>query len=223
LEVACGRLPSKPRQCPRWAPALRESMRVDDAFAQLTIVFRLVKPGGKLDNLRNGYDAEVAVGQELDQLMREGAAVFHDFPADGFNIDPIVIAPGGVFAVETKGYTKRNDTRGKPGATVVFDGNSLSFPHWSTREPVEQAERQAKWLARWVTSAIGEPVNVVAVLALPGWFVDRKGRGPVRVFSGRELGKLLKSAGAAPLKPETVQRVAHQIEQKCRDVAPTYQ
>jgi hypothetical protein len=131
------------------------------------IIFRLVKAGGKLDNLRNGYDAEVAVGQELDQLMRQGAAVFHDFPADGFNIDHVVIAPRGVFAVETKGYTKRGDMRGKQGATVVFDGNSLSFPHWLSREPIEQAERQAQWLAKWVTSATGEPVGVVPVLALP--------------------------------------------------------
>ena len=37
-------------------------------------------------------DAEVAIGQELDQLMRDGAAVFHDMPAERFNIDHVVIA-----------------------------------------------------------------------------------------------------------------------------------
>jgi hypothetical protein len=42
------------------------------------------------DNLRAGYDAELAVGQELDKLMREGAWVFHDVPGENFNIDHVV-------------------------------------------------------------------------------------------------------------------------------------
>ena len=48
---------------------------------------RVSKTGKRLDRLRAGFDAELAVGQELDQLMRQGAVVFHDFPAENFNID----------------------------------------------------------------------------------------------------------------------------------------
>lgn len=59
--------------------------------------------------------------------------------------------------------------------------------------------------------------------ALPGWFVDRKGRGPVLVLSGDELGDhLLKARDARPLSEEQVKRVTHQVEQRCRDVAPIY-
>ncbi len=77
------------------------------AFAFIAFMVRkLVKAGARLDNLRAGFDAELAVGQELDQLMRQGAFVFHDVPADNFNIDHVVISSSGVFAVETKGYTK---------------------------------------------------------------------------------------------------------------------
>ena len=61
----------------------------------------LLRQSVRMDRLRLGLDAELAVGQELDQLMRQGAAVFHDFPADKFNIDHIVISRGGVFAIET--------------------------------------------------------------------------------------------------------------------------
>ena len=43
---------------------------------------RLLKRFRQVDLLRLGLDAEMAVGQELDQLMRKGAAVFHDFPAE---------------------------------------------------------------------------------------------------------------------------------------------
>lgn len=73
---------------------------------------KLLKASDRLDTLRAGYDAELAVGQELDQLMRQGAAVFHDFPAEHSNIDHVVISRRGVFAVETKGYSKPGDLRG---------------------------------------------------------------------------------------------------------------
>jgi hypothetical protein len=93
-------------------------------FGVMVLIFvaswvrRLWKTGEKLDRLKVGYDAELAVGQELDQLMREGAFVFHDFPADNFNIDHVVVAAQGIFAVETKGFTKPNRGRGRVDATV---------------------------------------------------------------------------------------------------------
>jgi hypothetical protein len=186
------------------------------------MVRKLVKAATRLDHLKAGYDAEVAVGQELDQLMRQGAATFHDLPAEQFNIDHVVVAAEGVFAVETKGYTKPNHGRGKADATVFYDGETLRFPTWTTNEPLEQAERQAGWLAKWLSSAVGAPVSVLPVLALPGWFVERTGRGRVRVFSGKELAGLLKSRGTQALAAQDVQRIAHQVEQRCRNVAPRY-
>lgn len=186
------------------------------------LVRKLWKAAVRLDNLKAGFDAELAVGQELDQLMRQGAVVFHDIPADNFNIDHVVISNEGVFAVETKGFTKPNQGRGKADATVVFDGKVLKFPTWTTKDPLEQADRQAAWLAKWLASAVGSPVRVLPVVALPGWFVERTGRGDVRVFNGKELAGLLKSRGTQPLSAQDVQRVAHQVEQRCRTVAPKY-
>ena len=185
-------------------------------------VRKLIRTGTRMDNLKAGFDAELAVGQELDQLMRQGAAVFHDIPADNFNIDHVVISSEGVFAVETKGFTKPKQGRGKADATVVFDGKVLKFPTWTTKDPLEQAERQAAWLAKWLTSAVGSPVQVVPVVALPGWFVELTGRSNVRVFNGKQLAGLLKSRGVQALSDTDVQRVAHQVEQRCRTVAPRY-
>lgn len=205
-----------------------EMMRLAPLYALLTLGFvvvmvrKLWKAGERLDNLKAGYDAELAVGQELDRLMRQGAAVFHDIPADNFNIDHVVVSSAGVFAVETKGYTKPKQGRGRPDATVVFDGNSLKFPMWTTREPLEQAERQAAWLTTWVSSAVGTRILVLPVLALPGWFVERTGRCAVRVFNGKELAGLLASHGTQALSAQEVQQVVHQIDQRCRTVSPRY-
>ena len=186
------------------------------------VVRSLWRAGGKLDRLKAGYDAELAVRQELDQLMRQGAHVFHDFPAEGFNIDHVVIAAAGVFAVETKGFTKPNRGLGRADATVAFDGRALKFPTWTTKEPLEQAERQADWLAKWLTSATGNSVYALPVLALPGWFVELSGRGSVSVYNGRQLSQLLRSRGAKPLSETDIQRIAHQVQQRCRTVAPKY-
>lgn len=181
---------------------------------------RLWAAGKRLDNLKAGLDAELAVGQELDHLMRQGAVVFHDFPASEFNIDHVVVSAEGVFAVETKGYTKPLRGQGTADATVEFDGSLLRFPNKSTSGPLEQAQRQAGWLAKWLAAAVGTPIRVLPVVALPGWYVKRTGRGDVRVFSGKELSGLLKARGAQKLSAQDVRRVAHQLEQRCRTVAP---
>lgn len=185
-------------------------------------VRKLWNAGARLDRLRAGYDAELAVGQELDQLMRQGAVVFHDLPADNFNIDHVVISAQGIFAVETKGFTKPKRGGGKADATVVFDGKVLKFPTWTTQQPLEQAARQSTWLTKWLSGAVGSPVSALPVLALPGWFVERTGRGDVRVFNGKELSGLLNAQGRKGLSQQEVQQVVHQVEQRCRTVAPRY-
>jgi hypothetical protein len=185
------------------------------------VLLRMLKRGEQLDRLKTGYDAEVAVGQELDRLMRQGAYVFHDVPGENFNVDHVVVSHAGVFAIETKGYTKLTKIKGKDAATVLFDGALLSFPGWTTSEPLEQADRQAQWVAKWVSRAVAERVEVRPVLALPGWFVKRDAEGPVRVVSGGELPWLLRDR--RPVLPTTlVDRIAHQLEQRCRDVEPSY-
>lgn len=66
------------------------------------ISYRLWKVIERRRTLQLAFDGEMAIGQELNQLMLKGYAVYHDFPAEHFNIDHIVVAPAGVFAVETK-------------------------------------------------------------------------------------------------------------------------
>jgi hypothetical protein len=167
-----------------------------------------------------GLDAELAVGQELNQLMLKGCYVFHDFPAEEFNIDHVVIGREGVFAVETKGRPKPDKGRGAQDARVTFDGNSLQFPGWSESGPLNQAKRQAVWLSKWLTSAVGEPVRAQPVLALPGWFVDLRARTEYLVFNGKNPQLILRTQKGEPLNDSQLQRIVHQVEQRCRNVAP---
>jgi hypothetical protein len=187
------------------------------------VLRRAWQRGKELDQVRLGLDAERAAGQALTRLLRQGAEVFHDLPGEKFNVDHVVVAPQGVFAVETKGYRKPNRGEGKADATVVCDGQSLRFPDWSGAGPLRQAERQARWLADWLGSATGEATHVVPVLVLPGWFVQLDGTGPVMVLNDKQIEPhLLKARAARPIAPEQMRRIVHQLEQRCRDVKPLY-
>ena len=171
-------------------------------------------------SLRLGLDCELAVGQELNQLMLDGYRVFHDFPAEKFNIDHVVVGPKGIFAVETKGRAKPDKNRGTEDATVIFDGQCLKFPGWREKEPIEQAKRQAMWLAKWLSSAVGEDVKVTPVLAIPGWYVKREKPSDIFIFNGTNPQILIKY-GKYFMSDSLVKRLVHQLDQRCRTVQPT--
>ncbi|MBJ6802717.1 nuclease-related domain-containing protein [Geomonas propionica] len=195
------------------------------SYCALTVIFvghfgyRLSKAIKQRHNEQLGLDCERAVGQELNQLMLEGCHVFHDFQADKFNIDHIVVAENGVFAIETKGRAKPDRGKGQADARVTYDGDYLQFPHWREQDPLEQAKRQASWLSQWLSSAVGDQIAVRPVLALPGWFIDRKKPYPI-IYNGKTPQFLTKIRTEAQFSQEMIQRISHQLEQKCRNVAP---
>lgn len=166
-----------------------------------------------------GLECELAVGQELNQLMLKGYRVYHDFPADRFNIDHIIVGHKGVFAIETKGRTKPDKEGGTEEAKVIFDGSTLKFPNWSEVDPIDQTRRQAAWLAEWLSSAVGDPISVHPVLALPGWYIVNERLSDVITFSGKKPDYIL-SFSKDTLSENAIQRIAHQLEQQCRDVEP---
>jgi hypothetical protein len=170
--------------------------------------------------LRLAHDAELAVGQELNHLMSQGYQVYHDFPAPKFNIDHILVGPAGVFAVETKARTKRMTGNGKGDAEVIYDGQCLKFPGWVEKRPLDQAADQASWLRKWLSSAVGESVDVRAVVTLPGWCVKRSSPQGILVINPKNFRTFLTRSRNKTLSDSMIQRIAHQLEQRCRDVEP---
>jgi hypothetical protein len=176
----------------------------------------------QLRNTRLGLEAETAVGQELDQLMKQGFSVFHDLPGDkDFNIDHVVVGPQGVFAVETKGRSKPIRADGGDGHRVEYKDGQLRFPGWTEREPLEQAKRNAQWLKRWLSSAVGVPIGVNPVLTLPGWYVVARSRPEVMILNGINCGSFFAKVREEPLNDQLVRQIVHQLDARCRDIQPT--
>ncbi len=184
------------------------------------IVLKLLRIRKQLHQYALGLDAEIAVGQELNSLMRDGFWVFHDFPANAFNIDHVVIGPTGVFAIETKGRPKLINKSGASECEVIYDGTSLGFPTWKEHKPIEQAKSQAKWLEKWLSSAVGEAITVYPVLALPGWYIKRGKSGGIPVINGKNPAGFFLKYSNSNLSEKLQRQIVHNVEQRCRTVLP---
>jgi len=182
--------------------------------------FKLARSLKQRNALRLGLDCEIAVGQELNRLMLLGHHVYHDFLADNFNIDHIVVGPNGVFAVETKGRAKSEKNREADDVKVVFDGDVLKFPNWTERNYLPQARRQAEWLSNWLSNAVGERISVKPVLVITGWFVTLLKPCDVLLASGKNIHLVIPKQRVNTLTGEQITRVVHQLEQRCRNVEP---
>lgn len=193
-------------------------------FCILFIGKKIINLASKREKLRLGYDAELAVGQELNFLMLNGFYVFHDVnlknTLNEFNIDHVVVGKTGVFAVETKGRSKPVESIGKDSSKVTFDGKKLIFPQWEEDKPVEQAKRQATALQKWLTSAVGESITTIAVIALPGWFTSTTKKTDIALINGKNPEKFFNMPRDVVLSEKQIKQIAHQLESLCRNVEP---
>lgn len=171
-----------------------------------------------------GYFGERIVAEHLEPLKREGWRIFHDVPGEAngqkFNLDHVAVGPGGAFVIETKTRRKGNARPGFDDHKVYFDGHELVWPWGEDSHGLAQAERNADWLGRLIEDELKERVAVVPVLALPGWFVERKPSAGARrclVANPNILPDLLASAQDR-LDHQQITAIAHKLEARCRDV-----
>jgi hypothetical protein len=155
----------------RWFTKAAPNPILYSLIAMCAVAVAGYKIRGAFTNVRNlklGRDGEKAVGQFLERLRERGAQVIHDFPGEKFNIDHVVVHQSGVYAIETKTYSKPD--RGE--ARILFDGQSVRIPGRKLeRDPVQQARAQAKWLQELILETSGKRVPVRPVVVFPGWFV----------------------------------------------------
>ena len=177
-------------------------------------VWRLVRLRPALRQLQQGIDGEQAVGQFLERLREQGYQVLHDIPAEGFNIDHVCIGPAGVFTIETKAWSKpvRGDAR------VRWDGQQLTVDgKVPDRDPVAQAQGQARWLKRFIEDSAGRQVPVQPVLVFPGWFVESSpgGQQPLWVMEPKGLPAFLQNEPTR-LRAEDVKLCAYHLSRYVR-------
>lgn len=160
----------------------------------------------------------------MEPLKGEGWRILHDLPglANGhkFNLDHVAIGPQGVFVIETKTRRKGNARPGFDDHKVLFNGRNLEWPMGVDNRGLEQAERNAVWLADTIKGEIGERVHVSPILTLPGWWVENKPARDARmakVTNPKALPRFI-SAGPVVLNAAQIASIAGKLESRCRDV-----
>lgn len=160
-----------------------------------------------------GRDGERIVGQYLEELRAKGYRVLHDIVVKEFNIDHVVIAPTGIFTIETK-------TVSKPlrGATVIsFDGEKTLINGMKPdRDPVIQARSQASWIRDFLKSSLGRHFSVRPVIIFPGWFVKGTPNcSDVWVLNEKALPAFIEHEPTL-LSPDDLQAITFQLSQYIR-------
>ncbi|MDX2477265.1 MAG: nuclease-related domain-containing protein, partial [Gammaproteobacteria bacterium] len=129
----------------------------------------------QIRRLKLELEAETFTGQELNTLMRTGAWVYHDVPFNDETIGHIVVSKAGIFIVETSAVSSPRDDKGVDAgvndAKVIVKDESLVFPHLTTAEPIEQAQRHAKQVTTLLFRKTGIEYPVYPIIALPGWSI----------------------------------------------------
>jgi hypothetical protein len=135
-----------------------------------------------------------------------------------FNIDHVVIGPGGVFAIETRTRPKDGAREGRDDFKVFFDGEQLDWPWGEDRYGIDLAMGNAKWLKNWLVKTTGVLTDVIPVLALPGWSVEAPAHSSLRVVNPSWLPDIIDVNVPAVLSAKQIELCARQVEQRCRDV-----
>src|SRR6266404_5086078 len=190
------------------------------AIASIWSAYRLWKVINLRRRIRLGFEGERHVGETLNQLMLAGYRVFHDFlitdkPRSIRNIDHVVIGPNGVFAVETK---TRRKVKGENGAKITVLENALQYPWGLDQRDLAQAQKDAAWLAEWLSKMSSEPVKVGSILVLPGWFIDRRSKPLVTVLSGSEVTVNIPKLNGIATTDSEIRRLAAIIQDRNRSV-----
>ncbi|NCB59676.1 MAG: NERD domain-containing protein [Gammaproteobacteria bacterium] len=190
----------------------------------ITFVFKIrniLKLVKSLEQNRLGYSCEMAVGQELENLIRpvnHPYRLYHDIPFENYNIDHLVVGPNGVFVVETKGRSK-HIIEGSKQFKVVVENDSLIFPTHTEKEPIEQVRRNVLSVRKWLQSATGMDIPVAGILVLPGWFVELKQRAiDPYILNASALPKVFPKLFAGALELGQINAIAYQVEQRVRDI-----
>jgi hypothetical protein len=158
-----------------------------------------------LGRVRKGIDGELHSAQFMqNELTPLGYRVVHDVCEDGYNIDHALIGPTGVFAIETKAFSKPEAGEAK----ISYDGEQLLVNGFAPdRNPIAQAEAAAARLRKILFQHSGMDLEVQPVVLVPGWKVDRTRRGgKTWVVNFLGLGRFLEHE-ADRLKPDDVRRL----------------
>jgi hypothetical protein len=159
-----------------------------------------------------GAVGEVKASESLDWLRKDGYEVLHDVQCPGFNIDHVLIGPGGV-VVETKSRQPRINGE---QTIVQFDGESIRVNNLAPdRDPIEQVRKFTGYLARLIQQRTTLRPPMQAAVVVPDVYVKATGRADVWVLNRKQLPGAVRRLRPA-LSIEQIRMICSVLEPDCR-------
>jgi hypothetical protein len=197
--------------------------------AEIYLLIKCKKLFEELNKWSLGYAGELAVGQSLNQLMLNGYHVFHDLEVESknkkkFNLDHVIVGGNGVFCIETKAKTKPKASDGSKVYKVEYNGNALFYedkPNIPVTRDLKQAKRQANWLHEELTGLMGENIEIIPVLVVPGWeFKLRKDQNKmnVKLLNHNSLASIPKLKTGIKLSDKKMSQIVFHLKKKTIDL-----
>jgi hypothetical protein len=181
---------------------------------------RILSIRDEIRNCRLGLLGEQAVAEALGRaaIATAGYVVFHDVPGEKWNVDHVVVGPGGMFVIETKARSKRKAKIDQKEHEVLFDGRTLRFPWCEDHGAVGQADRNVRDVWKLIKGYAPKDLVVRGVLAIPGWKVELLGKQyPVTTINPKNLPSFL-AAQERRFTPEQLRPVLARLDECCRTV-----
>jgi hypothetical protein len=158
-----------------WTAAVSNLPRLPGTYAIAATIFSAIagfqfwRIRRDVRTLKQGREGEREVAELLEELKHSGARVIHDVPANNFNVDHVVISTRGIYAIETKKWTKSTNR-----SRIEFDGQHITMSgRQSDFDPVQQCRAQASWVQEFLKASTSKRWPVRGVVAFPGWWVEQ--------------------------------------------------
>ena len=131
--------------------------------------------------LRLGIEGEKHVAEVLDELKLEGYHLINDIVEDGYNIDHVLIGPTGVYVIETKARSARND---RDKVQVAYDGERVLVDgHTPDRDPLKQVQAVADRVRDVLRAQTGLTPAIRPVVLIPNSYVQEPKGVPIWVLN----------------------------------------
>ena len=165
----------------------------------------------KFRNLNRGEQGELTVAEALDELRAYGYRPVHDIVGKNFNIDHVLVGPGGVFAIETKFRSGTGEISFRNGEGLFIGGFQ------EEKDCLSQARGNAEQVNRLIQENCGRWEWVTPIVVFVGnWRVKDEWRDTdTRVFTSDRLVHYIINQ-QPQLKRGEIELIASHLERSAR-------
>jgi hypothetical protein len=158
-----------------------------------------------------GERGERHVADVLEELRSDGYKPIHDIVGDGFNVDHVIVGPGGVFAIETKYRSGQGEITFRNGEGV-FVGDRLE-----EKDCLKQARGSAKTVSQLIAENCGRREWVTPIVVFVGdWKIRNEWRDTdTRVFTPDGLLRYIRNQQPQFTRNE-IQLIASHLERSVK-------